>query len=63
MNYKSIQNQIIRYKEYIEKENPLMFRSINAYREYLPKLYAKLRESEKQEIKGKKLNETKRIFN
>ena len=58
---KSIQNQIRRYKEYIEEENPIMVRSINAYKAWLPRLYSKLRETENMESRGK-YNGLRRIF-
>ena len=52
----SVQNQIRRYKEYIEEENPLMFRSIYSYMEWLPRLYSKLKQL------GEIENDTSRIY-
>jgi len=52
---KSLQNQIKRYREYINKENPLMRRSIESYKKYIPILESKLRNiNEPQRISNKR---------
>jgi len=47
---KSLHQKIKRYEEYIEKENPIMTKSIEAYRNELTNLKSKLRSLEDKEV-------------
>jgi len=41
---KTILRKIREYRQFVEKENPVMYRAIKAYRDYIPILEGKLKE-------------------
>jgi len=48
----SLRQQIKRYKEYIREENPVMKRTIEAYKKELVILESQLRKLESREVKN-----------